>query len=248
MKNSFRILGLSIAVTFIVLLGSLAFMKLTPAFPLTISSVVSDKGNTFQVSGEGKTSVKPDVAEVTVGVTKTATTVSSSQNQANTVINSVTDAMKQLGIAEKDIKTISYQIYPEYNYTGTRKLTGYTTSVNVLVKVRDFQKIDQVIDKATVMGANEVSGLTFTIEDMEKVRTTARKEAIDNAKKKAQEIAKEAGITLGRIVNVSENAGAQPAPRLYMAAESATKDAGGTNVQPGESEVNVTVTLSYETR
>ena len=118
------------------------------------------------------------------------------------------------------------------------------------IKVRDFSKINSVIDTATADGANQIGGLSFTVDNPEKFQAEARKEAIAKAKLKAEDIARESGINLGRIINVSEGYNMAPLP-MYAQAEKTVGMGGGgtpTQVEPGSSEISVTVTLSYETQ
>jgi uncharacterized protein YggE len=181
-----------------------------------------------------------------LGFTNTNTSVSAVQNEANTIINSVSAAVKRLGINEKDIKTTNYSLYPNYDYrSSVQKITGYSINVNILVKVRDFSKINQVIDTGTGNGANQVGGLSFTFDDPEKYQTQARKIAIETAKKKASDIANASGIMLGKLINVQEGSGNNYRPAPMMAA---TEKSDSTQIEPGSSEIISSVTLNYEVR
>ena len=170
--------------------GLFLFAKFGPSLPIYVNQVATSQPAPFAVTAEGKVTAVPDIAEVSLGFTNTNTSVSAVQNEANTIINSVSAAVKRLGINEKDIKTTNYSLYPNYDYrSSVQKITGYSINVNILVKVRDFAKINQVIDVGTANGANQVGGLNFTFDDPEKYQAQARKIAIDNAKKKAVDIA-----------------------------------------------------------
>ncbi len=225
------------------------FAKFGPGIPFSV--VNTNKTDFFSVSADGKVTAVPDIAEVNLGFTTTSPTVSAAQNQANQTINNVSGAVKKLGINEKDIRTTNYNLRPDYDYNAKpQRITGYSIDVNLAVKVRDFAKINQVIDAGTANGANTVGNLNFTFDDPEKYKSQARKIAIDNARKKAGDIANTAGINLGKLVNVSENYADYPRP--LMALDKASGIGGGgaapTQIEPGSSEVSVTVTLSYETR
>lgn len=140
-------------------------------------------------------------------------------------------------------------INPNYNYSeGNQRINGYTVSVNIAVKVTPIDKLNQAIDLATKDGVNNVGGIQFVLndEDLEKLEQKARKEAISNAKKKAQMIANESGIILGKIINVSEVGTPRPVP-FYEAAPS-LKTADSTQIEPGQSTITSTITLSYEIR
>lgn len=240
-----------VVVVIIFFLGLFLYGKFGPSIPVSVNSVSTTQPAPFSVSAEGKVTAIPDIAQISLGFTSTDTTVTGVQNQANTIINKVTSAVKNLGIDSKDIQTSNYNLSPTYDYrTPTQKLTGYTISVSIFVKVRDFSKINQVIDVGTANGANQVGGLNFTFDDPEKFQAQARKIAIDNAKQKAADIAAASGITLGKLINVSEDNTNMPRPMVTM--EKALPSTGGgsvpTQVEPGSSDITSTVTLSYETR
>lgn len=222
------------------------YTKLVGPIPLSINSVATQKSTTFDVTGEGKVTVKPDMASVTAGIQAQSSSVKEAQDQINSVINKVSEAVKQTGVDEKDIQTTNYSIYPTYDYGGgAQKITGYNAGANLLIKVRNLDNVNNAIDTATKNGANQISGLSFGIDDKTKVEAEARQKAVDEAKKKAQEAAKIAGFKLGRIINYSENfqGGVRP---ISFALEAAKAVGSPTQVEPGSSEVVVNVTLSYE--
>ncbi len=165
----------------------------------------------------------------------------------------IIQALKDNGVEAKDITTQNYSVNPNYDYRdGSNKITGYTVNTSLEVKLTDFDKLNQAIDAATQLGANQVGSLTFTLSDKVKAQaeTDARKQAVDQAKSKAESLAHAAGIPLGKIINVQENSSPVPAP-LYRTME-AKADNGSlpavppTQIEPGSTEVKLTVTLSYE--
>lgn len=225
--------------------GLFLFSKFGPSIPFSV--VTTTKTVMFTVTGEGKATAVPDVAQVTLGITSTAGTVGEAQNKANSVINKISTDLKKLGVGDKDIQTTSYNLRREYD----KSIGGYVVDINLLVKLRQFDKLDQAIDVATKDGANQIGGLMFTLDDAtrEKVENEARSQAIAAAKRKADQIAKESGITLGRIINVSENnnfGGIRPLPMMAKAIDSA--ESVPTQIEPGQSEISMSVTLSYDTR
>lgn len=229
-------------------LGLFAFSKWGNPIPLSIQSVTTQKTDTFSVSGEGKVTMIPDIAVVTTGVTAQGSTVTVVQNSLNTKMNAIIAGVKKLGIAEKDIRTTNYNVSPIYDYSSdSQKITGYRADSDLTIKVRKIDDANRVIDAATAAGANQVGGVSFDVDDKTKAENQAREQAIAEAKSKAQIAAKAAGFTLGRIINYSEGGGAAPRPIMYD--NKALPMAGGgapTEVQPGENELTVTVTLNYE--
>lgn len=206
-----------------------------------------DQKNLFSVDGLGKASVKPDIALVSMGFVVQDPSVVNGQKLANEVINKTTSALKSLGINEKDIKTTSYNIYPNYNYlSGKQSLNGYTINIELSLKIHNFDRLNQAIDTATASGINQIGSVTFDVENKEAALNLARAEAVKKAMAKASRLSSLVGLKLGRIVNVREGQTFSPQP---YAALSADKGLGGgeTQVQPGQSEVSLTVTLDYET-
>lgn len=252
----------SVVTAVLVLIVLFIFGYFGPSLPLSV--INTNKSDFFTSMGEGKVYAKPDVAMVQVGYTNSASTVGAAQNQANDTVNKITTQIKALGIADADIQTTNYAISPQYSSGepipvdsmgmmpargGTPKITGYNITINMQIKVRDFQKINQVIDVATANGANQVGGLSFTVDDPKKFQNEARKKAIADAKANASVIAGETGLTLGKIVNVYESTGGMGGNYPMMKEMSISADSGApTDIQPGQTEITSQVTLSYETR
>jgi len=242
-----KTLLISIPVFFLTLF---AYTKLVGPIPFSVNQTTTNKTDLFTVTGTGKISATPDIARITVGIGESGPTVKTAQDKMNSVINNVSESIKNLGIATKDIKTTNYSINPEYDYTnGKQKIVGYSANTNLEIIVRQLEKANTVIDAATAAGANTVGGLTFDVEDKGKAENEARKLAIDEAKKKADEASKIAGFTLGKMLNYQENFNGDSQPRPYLMAAKLEADASvPTELEPGSKELTVTVTLSYELR
>jgi len=227
-----------------------AYTKLAGPIPFSVTSVTTQKTDSFSVTGEGKVTVTPDIALVSIGVSANGSSVKQVQEDMNRQINAVSEAVKNLGVAQKDIQTSNYSVSPDYDWSGPRqRIVGYRASSTLTIKVRDIEKINAVIDGATGAGANQISGVAFDVDDKTKPQNEAREEAVAEAKRKAADAARIAGFSLGKIINYSEDFGGYPY-RMY-AADSLPVAGGGetkTDVQPGSTEVRVTVTLGYELR
>lgn len=225
------------------------YTKIFGPISFSVNSTTTNKTDVFSVSGEGKAVVKPDIANITVGINSDGTTVKQVQNKINSVINDVTNGLKKLGIDDKDIKTTDYSIYPTYDWTsGKQKITGFNASTNLSVKVRNIEKINEVVDSATTNGANQVSNISFDVDNKTELEETARREAVAEAKKKAEDIAKITGFKLGKIINYSENNATLPRAVGYGGMNLKTMEASvaDTDIQTGSSEIKITVTLSYQ--
>ncbi len=204
--------------------------------------------NTISFNGEGKVSAKPDIAKINFAIITEGTTSKAAQDLNSPKSKTVTDFLKKQGVADKDIKTTSYNIYPQYSYprSGVPEIKSYQVSQSFELKVRDLEKISGILDGLTLAGANNIINLGFTIDDPEKLRSEARAKAIADAKKKASELESQIGISLGKIVNFSENASGYPRQTFYANAPVAEIKSGGPSVPTGENEIVVDVTLTYQ--
>jgi uncharacterized protein len=229
----------------------LVFTKVFGPIPFAVNSVTTTKSDLFTVNGEGEATAVPDTAMVSMGISQTAATVEQAKDKANGVMNKIATDLKNLGVAEKDIKTVNYNVYPNREFSGRNDISGYTVSQDLQVTVREFDKANKAVDLATADGANQVGGIQFVLNDdkREQLEQQARAEAIKKAKAKASDIAGAAGIKLGRIVNINESNSSQRPPVMYEKAMDlqAGSAANPTELQPGENTVRVSVSLSYET-
>jgi uncharacterized protein len=228
------------------------YNRFGPGIP--VQSVVTQKQDLFTVSGEGKVTVVPDTAIANLGVNINRPTVQAAQDEANTIINNITQATRNLGIEPKDIQTSNYSVYPQYDFRdgSMGRITGYQVNVTLNITVRDMDRLNQVVDAATSNGANTVGGIQLTVdEDKQKeLMQEARELAVNEAKEKAENLARAAGITLGKIVNVVESPTFKngPMPLDLRNAESGFGGAGSPDIQPGSTDITTSVTLYYETR
>ncbi len=234
--------------------GVVLVTRLTGPLPLQISQTTTNKQSAFDVAGESTIVTIPDKAEVGLGITVRESTVKAAQDKANTTIQSITDQLTELGVEKKDIKTESYTLYPQYDYqSSTQRIVGYNVQAMLKVSLTDFARLNQAVDAATQAGANQISGISFTLSDEKRkeVENEARQKAIDDAKEKAEKLAGLAGMRLGRIINITEGQSSKVGIYPALARDSMVyaEAAGGapTNVEPGSTSFSYTVTLSYET-
>ncbi len=222
------------------------------------SALPQNAPHEIQVSGNGKAYVKPDIAMISFGMHTQAPKSQDAVNQNNTVMNAVISAIKGLGVTDKDIQTTLYQVQPVYSYQAVpmmypapvrnQVVTGYSLDQQIQVKIRNFDNINAILDAATKNGANTIGSLQFTVDDMEKVRSEARANAIMEAKEKAMSMFNSAGLHGAKIVNISE--GYNYAEPMY-ATGVAMKDSAvnvAPSIQTGQEEVSVTVTLTYRVK
>lgn len=214
----------------------------------------------FSASGEGKVTAVPDIAQFTFSViTQGDKNITTLQKDNTEKVNQAIDFLKSSGIDPKDIKTQNYNLNPRYQYYSCPQdvsgpcrppeITGYTITQTVLVKIRDFSKIGDVLAGIIEKGANSVSQLFFTIDNPVSLQNKARTEAIEKAKEKANLIAKDAGFKVGRLIAISEN-GYYPIPfqtkELMSIGGGNAEPLPAPNIEPGSQEITATITLTYE--
>ncbi|MDO8505239.1 MAG: SIMPL domain-containing protein [bacterium] len=207
--------------------------------------------DTITIAGEGKVTAIPDIATVEVGVVTEKSDVLAAQKENTSKVNELLKKVKDLKIEDKDIQTTNYQINPQYDYqSGRQTLRGYSITQSVKIKIRDLGKIGVLLSSVGEAGANQVSGVSFTIDEPEVLRQQAREKALDNAREKAKSLADHADVKLGKIVSFSESGGGMPPTPYYARAEALGM--GGDmamkspDIQAGSLEVIVSVNVSYE--
>lgn len=205
--------------------------------------------NTFSVQGEGKVIATPNIASTEVGIVTQHANAATAQDENNKQMAALTDAMKKLGIADADLKSANYSVYPQYDYNnGRQELKGYTVSQSLQIKIRDLSKVSTVLKTAAESGSNQVSGLSFTIDDPANLRAEARDKAMEDARKNAQQIADRLGVRVGRITSYYENPVGGPTPMPYYAKEVGMGGGGvsAPSIQPGSNEIIMNVSVTYE--
>lgn len=217
--------------------------------------------NTIAVTGEGEAFAVPDIATFTFGVTELGATTALSQEKAAEKINAALDYLEEQGIEEKDIKTVAYNAYPKYEWQqvscvtfpcspGKNVLLGYEVTQTIEVKVRDTNKAGELLSGVGAAGVKDISGLNFTVDDIEKVKSEARANAIAGAKAKAEMLRKDLGVRLVRIVSFNEYGGEPPIiyGRDGVAYDAVAEKAPAPQVPTGENKITSTVNIVYEIR
>ncbi len=200
-------------------------------------------------NGTGKVVGTPDIATVDMGMTTQDANVQNALKKNNEKMNALIATLKTVGVLPADIKTSRFNVYPNYDYSSSRQtIIGYTADQGVTVKVRKLDAVSQVLDAAASAGANQVSGLNFTIDNPETLQTSAREKAIADATAKAATLSKELGIKFSKVVNFSEsNNGYAPMPYLSYAKDSMGSSASAApSIETGSLDVTSNVTLTFE--
>lgn len=207
--------------------------------------------DTITLDGEGKVSGTPDLAKVDIGLFTEGEDVPSTQDANTQKVNAIVGALRDLGIAGADIQTNNYSISPRYQYEeGRQMVIGYTVSQNISVKVRDLSQVGAVLSRVGQLGANQVNGVQFTIDDPSSLQQEARKLAIEDAQEKAQELAEALDLEVVQVVSFSEASSSPQPPQPFAAREfDAVGGSGGApDIEPGSLDVNSRVSVTFEIR
>ena len=250
--------------TWIVLIILAVFLGVKTLGSLKDLRDVSPSYNTISVSGEGEVFAVPDVASFSFTVSADAKTVTEAQKQVTDKVDGILEAVKKLGIEEKDIKTTDYSVYPKYVYvpiacTATycpplrQTQDGYTANHSITIKVRDTERAGEVLGAAGSAGATNLSGISFTIDDPDALAAEARALAISDAREKAELLSDELDVKLVRVVSFADSIDGGPMP--YYARETLGMGGGDTAVAQkaptlptGENKVKIVVNVTYEIR
>lgn len=173
------------------------------------------------VTGQGKIAVEPDLVMLSIGVDSTGSTVKEANSKASSAMDAIVKAMKAAGIESKDIQTTSFNIFPQYEYleeieSGIRRnkqvLVGYRVNNSALIKIRDLDSVGKIIDDVVTAGGDStrVNNIRFTLDDSSPMMTELREQAVADAMSKAQHFADLTGVSLGRLIFVSEGGATSP--------------------------------------
>lgn len=246
----------------IALIMFVIFMGVTIVKGLQDLRTIDPAYNSITVSGQGESFAVPDVATFTFSVSAEAATIDAAQSQVTTKTDAILAKLKALGIEDKDVKTTDYSAYPKYVYNQVQCFRapcppsqvqdGYTVSHSVMVKVRKTDDAGKALAAAGETGATNLSGLSFQVDDADKVVAEAREAAIEDAKEKAEQLADDLGVRLVRVVSYSDSwGGGGPMPYNMMEARGSAVDMAQSKaptLPQGENKSVVTVSVTYEIR
>lgn len=245
--TAFSMLALFLAIETLSVYGSLG----RPGVPAT---------DTITVTGQGQATLAPDVARVSFSVENTSATVAAAQTATTKQANAAIDFVKKQGVADKDVKTLSYNISPQYSYdpcplgsycpSRSPRVTGYQVSETVQVTLRDLTKVGDLLAGLGKLEVQNLNGPAFALDDSNAGYDAARADAIEKAKTQADLLAKQLGVHLGKIVNFSESSGNYPYPMMYGLGGGMSEKASAPtpDVPVGENTYNASVTITYSIR
>lgn len=215
---------------------------------------------TITVSGMGEVFTPADTTQFTFSVVEEGASVAVAQQKATDKMNQALAIVKAGGVEDKNTKTLSYDIHPKYEQvvcvrypcpTGDLKIIGFESSQTIEIKLKDAQKAGDLISQLAEIGVQNVSGLSFTVEDEEAMKVQARAKAVENAKTKAQTLADTLGVDLVRIVSFAEEGQGMPyfAKDMDMAVGMGGAEAAQRAELPqGQNKITSNISITYEIR
>ena len=210
--------------------------------------------HTIAIEAEGKAMAIPDIAQLSLGVETRAVDVPAAQQKNTETMNIIIEGIKGLKIAEEDIQTASYSVYQEEYWdadTQRNKKGDWIVSQQLIVKVRDMKNISSVLQLAGQKGVTNISGPTFSIDNLSNLKTEAREKGLEEAEQKAQQIANKLGLQLEKIIGYSEwyDNSVQPLP-YYSQSMVNQLGMGGSessspNIPSGTQEIKLNINVTY---
>jgi uncharacterized protein YggE len=218
---------------------------LTACGPASVALQTPPPQRTITVSGTGKVTLTPDIAYISIGVQTQDASAKTAVAENNTDAQAVVKTIKGFGVADKDIQTTNFSIYPQQQYDNNGKVTGTTYIVNntVYVTVRDLSKLGDLLDSSVSSGANSINSIQFDVADKTAALSQARQAAVEDAQKQADELTKATGVTLGEVQTISYPDSTPPVESPVRAAALAA--GSSVPVQSGSMQIQTTVSIVY---
>ncbi len=227
------------------LFGAAVMPSAAVAQQSTINQTIA--GTRLDINATGEVARVPDLAIISAGVVTRASTASGAIQQAAARMARVREALRQAGIADRDIQTSNISLNPEYRYENNQppQLTGYTASNQVSIRFRDIRNSGRILDALVAEGANQINGPNLTIDKPESALDEARAKAAAAGRARAELYARALGMRVVRLLSVSEGGGyAVPPPMPVMMAERAA--AADSKIDPGEQKLQVSLAMTFE--
>lgn len=207
------------------------------------------EGTMLSVSAEGRVEAAPDMATISLGVMTEGRTAAEAMTANAQRMSALTQALRRAGVAERDIQTTNVSVNPQYAYVENQapRVTGYLANNQVTARVRNLPNVGRVIDSAVAAGGNTVNGISFGFADPDAQLDAARREAAQNARRRADLYAQAFGLRVHRVIAINEGGGYSPPMPMPMMARMEA-DGAATPVSPGEVTTSINVNVTYELR
>ncbi len=202
--------------------------------------------NSITVLGVGEALGSPDQAQVNLGIETFDETVDVATSENETIIKALLSALQEEGIAAEDIQTSNYSLWAEQRYgdNGPEGIAGYRVSNQVNVKIRDIERVGDILSTAIDAGANIIYGVNFSVNDRDALEEEARQAAVANAQERAESLAMLSGVTLGDVQSISEVYTQVPGPFMGMGG-GAGMAVDESSISPGQQSYHVQVQVTY---
>ena len=234
--------------SFIPLALAASFVAVMPA-----GAQEAGRQSNIVVTGEGEATLSPDMALIQLAVVREAETARAAMDSNNEAMTAVIAALKEAGIEARDLQTNGLSIEPRYVYPNEKngesqpRIVGYQVTNGLTVRIRDLDKVGEILDRSVTLGVNQGGSIVFTNDDPSEALNEARKRAVEDAVSKARTLAEAAGVALGDVLQISENTVGNPPPMplgaKVMRMEAA---ADAVPVERGESSYTVRVNVTFE--
>lgn len=231
---------------FSLIIVSMIVIGLLAACSPSAAPAGAENERSMTVSGTGRVTVVPDIASINIGVRSEAEAVTEALDSNTAQANAISEALQELGVAEDDIQTSNFNVYPSDRYdpmTGQVEGRYFVVENTVNVTVRDLSSLGEVLTAVVEAGANNIYGINFDVEDREAAIAEARQLAIEDAKAKAQAIAEESGVELGEILNISVYSGSTPT--IYYDAKGGAYSEAAVPIAAGTLSITMEANLKY---
>lgn len=207
----------------------------------------ADNIRSVTVNGSGTITLTPDMATISVGVSTQDKDAQVALDDNNAQSQAIRETLAKFNIAEDDIKTTNFSIWPRQNYDRDGEITGtvYVVQNTVLITVRDLGQLGKVLDAVVRSGANQINGINFNIADRETAYQQALEAAMDNARNRAEALTNAADVSLGEVQNINTyvSGGGPIVPYQSLAFDTAAAEVP---ISGGTMEITVQVTVVYE--
>ncbi len=218
--------------------------------PALAQSQETKMPRTISLIGHGETRIAPDMANVTVGVLKQAATAAEALAANTAAMTAVMTALKSAGIEAKDIQTSNFMVAPRYDYgdnTQAPRLTGYDVSNNLTIAVRKIAQLGGLLDTLVSAGSNQINGISFQVSKPDQALDQARREAAEDATRKAKLYASAMQLKLGDVLSISEGVNySPPVPMMMKSMRGAAEMSSDVPVSGGEQTLAIDVNITWE--
>jgi uncharacterized protein YggE len=228
------------------MLGALTLPAAASAQQANVTQTIA--GTRLDISASGEVTRVPDLAIISAGVVTRSATASEAIRQAAARMGRVRDALKQAGIADRDIQTSNISLNPEYTYENNQspKLNGYSATNQLSVRFRDIANAGKILDALVGQGANQISGPNLTIDKPEAALDEARARAVAAGRARAELYARSLGMRIVRVVSVSESGGSYPVPPPMPMVMMQRAEAADSKIDPGEQKLQINLAMTFE--